>query len=172
MCITLTLTLLLLNAINSLENRGILFKETPRKIASQEGGFLNFRRPLMTAGLLLMKTVLTTLAKSVSIRLWLTAAEAATNAVIQKEILGSGTTALIISNEEMEDIMKIVKSLEESGLRIKGICETLKNEAKQQKGGFLSMLLGTLAASILKNAILGRGLIRAGEGVIRASQSF
>ena len=72
----------------------------------------------------------------------------------------------------MEDIMKIVKSLEESGLLIKGICETLKNEAKQQKGGFLSMLLGTLAASILKNAILGRGLITAGEGVIRASQSF
>ena len=69
MCITLTLTLLLMNAINSLENRGILFKETPRKIASQEGGFLNFCRPLMTAGLLLMKTVLTTLAKSVSIRL-------------------------------------------------------------------------------------------------------
>ena len=62
---------------------------------------------------------------------------------------GSGSTTLTISNEEMKDIMKIIKSLEESGLLIKGITETIKNETKDKKGGFLLMLLGTLAASIL-----------------------
>ena len=73
---------------------------------------------------------------------------------------GSSTTALTISNEEVEDIMKIVKSLEKSGLLIKGISETIKNQAKEQKEGFLPMLLGTLAASILGNALAGKGLIR------------
>ena len=68
--------------------------------------------------------------------------------------------------------MKIVKSLEESGLLIKGINETIKNEAKEQKGGFLPMLLGTLAASMLGNALTERGLIRASEDTIRAGEKF
>ena len=68
--------------------------------------------------------------------------------------------------------MKIVKSLDESGLLTTGISETIKSEAKQQKGVLLSMLLGTLAASILGNALSGRGVIRASEGVIRAGQHF
>ena len=68
--------------------------------------------------------------------------------------------------------MKIVKSLEESGLLIKGISETIKNDAKEQKGGFLPMLLGTLAASILRTALTGRGVIRAGEETIKAGQDF
>ena len=63
----------------------------------------------------------------------------------------------------MEDIMKIVKSLEESRLIINGISETIKNEAKEQKGGFMPMLLGTLAVSVLGNALAVRGVIRAGE---------
>ena len=63
----------------------------------------------------------------------------------------------------MEDIMKIVKLLEESRLLIKRISETIKNEAREQKGGILQMLLGTLAASILGNALSGRGVIRAGK---------
>ena len=70
---------------------------------------------------------------------------------IQKKIYGSGT--LIISSEEMEDIMKIVKSLEESRLLIKGVTETIKNDAKEQKGGFNLILLGTLAASILGSTL-------------------
>ena len=89
-----------------------------------------------------------------------------------KKNYGSRTTALIISNEEMENAMKIVKSLEESGLLIKGFSETIKNEAKKQKGGFLSMLLGKLAASILGSALTGREVIRAGEGTIRADENF
>ena len=86
--------------------------------------------------------------------------------------LASHATALIISNEEIIDIMKIVKSLEESGLLIKGISETIKNEAKEQKGGFLLMLLGTLPASLLGNALKGRGVIRADEGLIMPPHSF
>ena len=72
----------------------------------------------------------------------------------------------------MEDIMKILKSLEESGLLMKEISETIENEQKYQKGIFLPMLLGTSAASILGNALSGQGVITAGEGVIRACQNF
>ena len=119
----------------------------------------------MTAALPLMKSVLIPLAKSVLLPLGLS------DAAIQKKIYGSGTTALIISNEEMEDIMKIVKSLEESGLLIKGIGKTIKNEAKEQKVGFLPVLLGTLAAGMLGSALTG-GVIRAGAGTIKAGEHF
>ena len=64
-------------------------------------------------------------------------------------MFGSGNTTLIIYNEEMNDIMEIAKSLEESGLLIKGVSETIQNEAKEQKGGFLGRLLGTVGASLL-----------------------
>ena len=86
-------------------------------------------------------------------------------------MFGSGTTALIISNEEMNDIMKIVKSFEEFGLLIKDASETIKNEAKEQKGQFLSMLLDTLGA-LLGNLWTGKGAIRAGWISIRAGQDF
>ena len=86
-------------------------------------------------------------------------------------MLGSGMTTLIISNDEM-NILKIVKSLENSGLLLKGVSETIQHEAKEQRGGFLSMLLGTLGASllgdILSKGLSGKGVIRAGEGTIRA----
>ena len=66
-----------------------------------------------------------------------------------KKILGSGhNTTLIISNDEMKDTLKIVKSLEDCEILLKEVSETTKNEAKEQKGGFLSMLLGTLGASL------------------------
>ena len=68
----------------------------------------------------------------------------------------------------MEDIVKIVKSLQDSGLILKGVSETIQNEAKEQKGGFLSMLLGTFSASLLGNMLAGKGMNRAGEGIIRA----
>ena len=70
----------------------------------------------------------------------------------------------------MNDVMKIIKSLEESGLLIKHVSETIKNEAKEQKGGFLSMLLRTLGASLLGNLLAGKGTIRAGKGTIRAGE--
>ena len=74
----------------------------------------------------------------------------------------------MISNDEMEDILKIVKSLEDYGLLLGGVSETIKNEAKEQKGGFCSMLLGTLGASLLGNMLAAKGVIRAREGIIRA----
>ena len=88
--------------------------------------------------------------------------------VLKKNMLGSGTTTLIISNDEMNDILKIVKSLEDSGLLLKKVSETIQHEAKEQRGGFLSMLLGTLGASLLGDILSGKGVIRAGEGTIRA----
>ena len=105
----------------------------------------------MTAGLPLMKNVFTPLTKSVLIPLALSAGMSAADATIQKKIYGSSrssdlassTTALIISNEEMEHIMKIFISLVESRLLMKGISETFKNETKKQIGGFLPLLLGT-----------------------------
>ena len=83
-------------------------------------------------------------------------------------MFGSGATTLIISNYEMDDILKIVKSLEDSGLLLKGVSETIQHEAKEQRGRFLSMLLGTLGASLLGDILSGKGVIRAGEGTIRA----
>ena len=102
--------------------------------------------------------------------LGLATAASATDAAINKKILGSGATTLIISNDEMKDILKIVKSLEDSGILLKGISETIKDEAKEQRGGFLAMLLGSLGASLLGDMLFkkGKGVIRAEEGTIRA----
>ena len=82
----------------------------------------------------------------------------------KKKIHGSGTTTLIISNEEMNDIMKIVQALEDSNILLKGVTKTIKNETKEQKGGFLSTLLGTLGANLLENLLSGKGIARAGYG--------
>ena len=81
-------------------------------------------------------------------------------------------TTLEIWNEEINDIMKIVKSLEESGLLMKGLSKTIKNKAKEQKDKFLSILLGILGAELLGNLLTGKGENRAIEGMIRASQDF
>ena len=105
------------------------------------------------------------LAKNVLAPLGLTAAMSEIDRSIKKKMLGSGTTTLIISNNEMNDIIKIIKSLEDSGVILKGVSETIQHEAKEQRGGFLSMLLGTLGASLLGNLLTGgKGVIRAGEG--------
>ena len=80
-----------------------------------------------------------------------------------KKIHGTGTTTLIISNEEMNDITKIVQALEDSNILLEGVTNTIKNETKEQKGGFLSMLLGTLRASLLENSLSGKGIARAGS---------
>ena len=125
-----------------------------------------------------MKSVITPLAKIVLIPLGITAAASAADAGIHKKILGSSNnTALIISNKDMDDLIKIAKSLEDSGLLLKGIMESVQIEIKEQKGGFLSMLLGTLGVSLLGNLLTGKGvnkkgkgIHRAGEGIIRAGE--
>ena len=119
-----------------------------------------------------MKNVLKPLANSLLIPLGLTAAASATDAAIHKTMFGSAFTTLIISNEEMNDIMKIVKSIKESGLLIKGVYKTFKNKEKEQRVGLLGILLGTLGASLLGNLLTSKGTLRAGEGTIRAGQDF
>ena len=131
----------------------------------QSGGVLGrLLGPLLKTGLPLIKNVIKPLAKSVLIPLGLTAAASAPDPGIHKKILGSGNTTLIISNEEMNDIMKIVQALEDSNILLKGATKTIKNETKEQKGEFLSMLLGTLGASLLGNLLTGKGIVRAGSG--------
>ena len=132
----------------------------------QPGGFFGrLLGPLLKTGLPLIKNVIKSLAKNVLIPLGLTAAASAADAGIHKKVLGSGdNTTLIISNDEMEDIIRIVKSLEDSGLLIKGVTETVQNEVKEQNGGFLSILLGTLGPSLLGSLLTGRGIYRAGKG--------
>ena len=134
----------------------------------QKGWFLKFLMSLFKSGLPLLKSVVKPLGM-----LALTVAASATDAAINKNILGSGGhTTLIISNDDMQDLLKTVKSLEDSGILLDGITETVKNEVKEQKGGFLSMLLGTLGACLLGDLLAknlsGKGVIRAGEGTIRA----
>ena len=133
----------------------------------QSGGFFGrLLNPLLKTGLPFISNVIKPLAKSVLIHLGLTAAASAADAGIHKKVLGSGNTAtLIISNDEIYDIIKIVKSLEDSGLLLKGVNETVQNEVKEQKGGFLSMLLGTLGPSLLGNLLIGKGK---GKGIVRA----
>ena len=135
----------------------------------QSGGFLGrLLGPLLTTGLPLMKSVIQPLAKSVLTPLGLTAAVSEVDAGMHKKILGSGhNTTLIISNDEMEDILKIVRSLEDSELLLKGVSETIQMKLKKKKRGFVSMLLGTLGASLLENMLAGKGVIKAEEGTIR-----
>ena len=90
-----------------------------------------------------------------------------------KKRYGPGKATLVISNEEMNDIMKIVQALEDSNILLKGVTKTIKKETKEQKGGFLSMLLGTLGASLLDDLLTkhlsGKGTVRAGEGILKKS---
>ena len=127
----------------------------------QSGGFLGrLWRLLLKTGLPWIRNLLMPLAKGILVLLELAAASA------------TDFTTLIISNEEMNDVMKIVKSHEESGLLIKGVSEAIKNEAKEQKGGFLSILLGTLGASSLGNLLTAKCTITAGEGTFRSGENF
>ena len=81
-----------------------------------------------------------------------------------KKTHGSGNTTLITSNEEINGIIKIIQVLEDFNVLLKGVTKTIKNEAKEKKGGFLSMLLGTLGAGLLGNLLTGKGTLRAGSG--------
>ena len=103
------------------------------------------------------------LAKNVLAPLGLTAAMSAIDGSRQKKIHGSGIT-FIIEEEDIQDIIKIIKELENSDILLKGVSKTIKNEIKEQREGFLSMLLGTLGTSLLGNLLTGKGIVRAGEG--------
>ena len=140
------------NAFNNNTSADIKLSSAQIAKIIQSGGFLGSLLS-KSAGQLIKIAV--PLAKNVLPPLGITAAASALDAGIQKKIHGSGTTTLIISNEEMNDIMKMVQALEDSNILLKGVTKTIKNETKEQKDGFLSMLLGTLGASLLGNVLSG-----------------
>ena len=155
------------NAINNNSAIDIKLSKTQIKKLIQSGGFLGkllskLAGPLMKVALQLAKNVLAPLG--------LTAAMSAIDGSIQKKIHGSGIKLII--EEDMQDIIKIIKELENSDILLKGVSKTIENEIKEQRGGFLSMLLGTLGASLLGNLLTGKGIIRAGEGegIVRAGE--
>ena len=160
---------------NNIENNlqaGIKLSKARISKIMQSGEFLGkLLGPLSKTGLPLLKSVI----KSLSL-LGLTAANSAIDAGVLKKLYGCGTTTLTISNKETNDITKIVQALEDSGILLKGVTKTIKNETKELKGGFFSMLLGTLGASLLGDLLTknlsGKGTVRAGEGTIRAGEGI
>ena len=153
------------NAFNNNSATDIKLSKAQIKKLIQLGAFLGnllskLVGPLMKVAMPLTKNVLAPLG--------LTAAMSAIDGSIQKKIHGSGVK-LIIEQEDLKDIMKIIKALENSGILLKGVSKTIKNETKEQRGGFLSILLGTLEASLLGNLLTGgKGIMRVGEGIVRA----
>ena len=148
------------NAFNNNMSADIKLSKAQISKIIQSGGFLGVLLSKLAGPLM---KVAVPLAKNILAPLGITAAASAIDTGIQKKIHGSGTTTLIISNEEM-NIMKITQALEDSNILLKGVTKTIENETKEQKGGFLSMLLGTLGASLLGNLLTGKGIVRAGSG--------
>ena len=139
------------NAINNNLATDIKLSKAQIKKLIQSGGFLG--KLLSKSPSPLMKVAMP-LAKNVLAPSGLTAAMSAIDGSIQKKIHGSGVK-LIIEQEDMNDIIKIIEALENSGILLKGVTKTIENETKEQRGGFFSMLLGTLGASLLGNLLTG-----------------
>ena len=154
------------NAINNNNlTTNIKLSKAQIKKLIQSGGFL--RELLSKLAGPLMKVAMP-LAKNVLAPSGLTAAMSAIDGSIQKKIHGSGVK-LIIEQNDKKDIMKIIEELENSVILLKGVTKAIENETKEQRGGFLSMLLGTLGASFLGNLLTGgKGIMRAGERIVRA----
>ena len=156
------------NAINNNLATDIKLSKAQIKKLIQSGGFSvkllsKLAGPLMKVAMPLAKNVLAPLG--------LTAAMSAIDGSIQKKIHGSGVK-LIIEQEDMND-MKIIEALENSGILLKGVTKTIENETKEQRGGFLGMLLGTLGASLLGNLLTGgKGIMREGDGIVRAGDGI
>ena len=168
--LTTTQTTKLRNAIENNMSTDIKLSKAQISKIIQSGGFLGkILGPLLKTGLPLLKSVIKPLGL-----LGLTAASSEIDAEVQKKVYGSGTTTLVISNEEMDDIMKIVQALEDSNILLEGVTKTIKNETKEQKGGFLSMLLGTLGASFLGDLLTknlsGKETVRTREGSLRMGE--
>ena len=162
------------NAFNNNMSTDVKLSKAQISKIIQSGGFLGsllskLAGPLMKVAIPLAKNVLAPLGT--------TAAASAIDAGIQKKIHGPvrpSSTTLIISNKEMNDIMIIVQALEDSNVLLKGVTKTIKNETKEQKGGFLSMSLGTLGASLLGCMLAGKGVVRTGSSrhFLKSSSSY
>ena len=149
------------NAFNNNTSAGTKLSKEQINKTIQSGGFLGSLLSKLVGPLIKGAVPLT---KYVLAPLGITAGASAKDAGIQKKMHRSETTTLIISNEEMNDIRKIVQALEDSNILLKGVTKTIKNKTKEPKGGFLSMLLGTLGATLLVNLLTGKGIVRAGYG--------
>ena len=155
------------NAINNNMSTDIKFSKAQLTTLSQSGGFLG--KLLSKIAGPLMKVAMP-LAKNALAPLGLTAAMSAIDGGMQQKMRDDGIK-LMIEDEDMNDIMKIIKALEKSGILLDDVGKTVENEVKDRKGGFLSMLLGTLGASLLGNLLTGgKGITRAGEGIMRAGE--
>ena len=149
------------NAFNNNISTNLRFSKARVSKIIQSGGFLGSLLSILTSPL--MKIAIP-LAKNVLAPVGVTAAASAIDAGIQKKIHSLGATTLIISNEEMNHIMKIAQTYEGSNILLKGVSRTVKNKTKEQKARFLSILLGTLGASLLGNMLAGKGIVRGGSG--------
>ena len=154
------------NDINNNSAIDIKLSKAQIKKIIQSEGFLG--KLLSKLAVPLMKVAMP-VAKNVLAPLGLTAAISAIDGSIQTKVHGSGVK-LIIEEEDMQHIIKIIKELENSDILLKGVSKTIENEIKEQRGGFLSMLLGTLGASILRNLLTIKGIVRAGDGIVRAGE--
>ena len=151
---------------NAVKATDIKLSKSQIKKLTQSGGFLG--KLLSKLAGPLMKVAMP-LAKNVLAPIGLTAAMSAIDGSIQKKMRGEGIK-LIIEQEDMNDIMKIIEALENSGILLKGVKKIIENETKEQRGGFLSLLLGTLRVSLLGNLLSRKGIMRAGEGIVLASE--
>ena len=155
------------NAFNNNMSTDLKLSRAQISKIRQSGGFLGSLLSKLAGPL--MKVAIT-LAKNVLAPLGIAAAASAIDAGIQNKIHDSGTTTLLISNEEMNDIMKIVQALEGSKILLKGVTKTIKNETKEQKEGFLSMLLVTLGASLLGHLFAEKELQELVQETIREKE--
>ena len=138
------------NAIESNMSTDIKLSKAQISKIIQSGGFLGKPLgPLLKTGLSLLKLVIKPLGL-----LGLTAASSGIDAGVQKKIYGGGSKTLVISNNDIQDVLKIVKSLQDSGLLRKGVTKTIHNGIYEQKGGFLLMFLGTLGASLVCDLLI------------------
>ena len=156
------------NAFNNMSTDLKLSKAQISKMI-QSGGVLGALLSKLAGPLMKIEVPL---AKNVVAPLGITAAASAIDAGIQKKIHGPGKTNLIISNKDRNDIIKIIQALENSNTLIKGVTKTIKNKTKEKKGGFLSMLLDTLGASLLGDLLTRKGILRAGSGRPLSSASI
>ena len=158
--------------INKIENNmstNIKLSTTQINKTIKEGGnlgrlLMNFLPKLIQPAISIEKNILASLG--------LSAAMSATDAAIQKKMYGSGMTTLVISNDDLDDLIKIITALEEYDILLKGTTQTIENETKKQEGEFLSVLLGTLGASLLGNLLTGKGLYRNGNGMYRSGNGM
>ena len=149
------------NAFNNNMSTDLKLSKAQISKIIQSGGFLGSLLSKLAGPL--MKVAIP-LAKNVLAPLGITAATSAIDAGIQKKMHGSGATTLIISNVEMNDIMKIVQALKDSNILLKGVTKVIESETKEQKGEFLNILFGSLGASLLGNLLSAKGIARAGSG--------